>query len=35
VPAHGVQVYLLDAPVTEPALAAALDAAMAEARLPR
>ena len=35
VPAHGVQVYLLDAPVTDPALAAALDAAMAGARLPR
>ena len=35
VPAHGVQVYLLDAAVTEPALAAALDKAMAGARLPR
>lgn len=35
VPAHGVQVYLLDAPVTDPVLAAALDAAMAGARLPR
>lgn len=35
VPAHGVQVYLLETPVTDPALAAALDAAMAGARLPR
>jgi cyclomaltodextrin glucanotransferase len=35
VPAHGVQVYLLDAPVRESALAAALDVAMAGARLPR
>ncbi|MDE2407816.1 MAG: cyclomaltodextrin glucanotransferase [Xanthomonadaceae bacterium] len=35
VPAHGVQVYLLDAAVTAPALADALDAAMAGARLPR
>ena len=34
VPAHGVQVYLLDAEVTAPALANALDAAMAGARLP-
>ncbi|MFN3702202.1 alpha-amylase family glycosyl hydrolase [Thermomonas sp.] len=35
VPAHGVRVFLLDAPATEPALLAALDAAMAGARLPR
>lgn len=35
VPAHGVQVYLLDAPVSNPALRAALDAAMANARRPR
>ena len=35
VPAHGVQVFLLDAPATEPALKAALDAAMAGARRPR
>jgi cyclomaltodextrin glucanotransferase len=35
VPPHGVRVYLLDAPVTEPALVAALDKAMAGARLPR
>lgn len=34
VPAHGVQVYLLDAEATAPALANALDAAMAGARLP-
>ena len=34
VPAHGVQVYLLDAAATEPALVAALDAAMAGRRLP-
>jgi cyclomaltodextrin glucanotransferase len=32
VPAHDVAVYLLDAPVTEPALRAALDRAMADAR---
>ena len=32
VPAHGVQVYLLDAEATEPALRAALDEAMAGAR---
>ena len=32
VPAHGVQVFLLDAPVTEPALRLALDAAMNGAR---
>ncbi|WP_064746675.1 alpha-amylase family glycosyl hydrolase [Lysobacter antibioticus] len=32
VPAHGVQVYLLDAPVRDPGLAAALDRAMAHAR---
>ena len=32
VPAHGVQVFLLDAPVTEPALRQALDAAMNGAR---
>lgn len=35
VPAHGVRVFLLDAPATEPALVAALDAAMAGARRPR
>ena len=35
VPAHGVQVYLLDAPVSNPALTSALDAAMADARRPR
>lgn len=29
VPAHGVQVFLLDAPVTQPGLLASLDAAMA------
>ncbi|HRN58769.1 MAG TPA: alpha-amylase family glycosyl hydrolase [Chiayiivirga sp.] len=32
VPAHGVQVYLLDAAVTEPTLVTTLDAAMARAR---
>lgn len=32
VPAHGVEVYLLDAPVRDPGLAAALDRAMARAR---
>ena len=32
VPAHGVAVYLLDAPVTQPALARALDEAMRLAR---
>ena len=32
VAAHGVQVFLLDAPVTEPAMLAALDEAMATAR---
>ena len=32
VAAHGVQVYLLDAPVSDPALRAALDTAMAGAR---
>ena len=35
VPAHGVQVFLLDAPVTEPALLASLDAAMAGGRRPQ
>jgi len=35
VPAHGVRVLLLDATATEPALVAALDAAMAGARRPR
>ena len=35
VPAHGVQVYLLDAAVSHPALKAALDKAMADARRPR
>jgi glycosidase len=35
VPAHGVRVFLLDAQVTEPTLAAALDAAMADARRSR
>jgi cyclomaltodextrin glucanotransferase len=35
VPAHGVQVFLLDAPVTEPGLRAALDAAMQGARRAR
>ncbi|WP_425507926.1 alpha-amylase family glycosyl hydrolase [Thermomonas paludicola] len=35
VPAHGVRVYLLDAAATEPALIAALDVAMAGARLSR
>ena len=34
VPAHGVRVFLLDAAVTQPALKAALDAAMAGARRP-
>jgi hypothetical protein len=32
VPAHGVQVYLLNAPVTDPGLQQALDTAMAGAR---
>ena len=32
VPAHGVQVFLLDAAVSDPALKAALDTAMAGAR---
>jgi glycosidase len=32
VPAHGVEVYLLDAPVTHPGLRAALDEAMRRAR---
>ena len=35
VAAHGVQVFVLDAPVTQPALQAALDQAMAGARRPR
>ena len=35
VPAHGVQVFLLDAPVAQPQLQAALDAAMAGARRPQ
>ncbi|MDQ3205519.1 MAG: alpha-amylase family glycosyl hydrolase [Pseudomonadota bacterium] len=35
VPAHGVQVYLLDAPVVQPALAARLGDAMARARRQR
>ncbi|MDQ3038263.1 MAG: alpha-amylase family glycosyl hydrolase [Pseudomonadota bacterium] len=35
VPAHGVQVFFLDAAVTEPGLMAALDAAMAGARRER
>lgn len=35
VQAHGVQVYLLDAAATEPTLLAALDKAMADARLPQ
>jgi cyclomaltodextrin glucanotransferase len=35
IPAHGVQVYLLDAAATDPALLAALDAAMAGARRPQ
>ncbi len=35
VPAHGVQVFLLDAAVTEPGLLASLDAAMAGARRAR
>ena len=35
VAAHGVQVFVLDAPVTEPALQAALDRAMASARQSR
>lgn len=35
VPAHGVQVYLLDAPATDPTLKSALDAAMAGARRPQ
>lgn len=35
VAAHGVQVFLLDAVVTQPALQAALDQAMASARKPR
>ena len=35
VAAHGVQVFLLDAAVSDPALKAALDAAMAGARRPQ
>ena len=35
VPAHGVQVFLLDAAATDPALRTALDAAMAGARRPQ
>jgi cyclomaltodextrin glucanotransferase len=35
VPAHGVEVYLLDAPVTDASLRAALDQAMADARRPQ
>jgi glycosidase len=35
VPAHGAQVYVLDAAVTDPALQAALDRAMADAKRPR
>ncbi|QIL20378.1 alpha-amylase family glycosyl hydrolase [Thermomonas sp. HDW16] len=35
VPAHGVQVYLLDAAVTEPSLQAALATAMGDASRPR
>ena len=35
VPAHGVQVYLLDAAPSRPDLVAALDAAMQDARRPR
>jgi glycosidase len=35
VPAHGVQVFLLEAAVSNQALQAALDAAMADARRPR
>ena len=35
VAAHGVQVFVLDATVTQPALQAALDEAMAGARRPR
>ena len=35
VPAHGAQVFLLDAAVTDPALQAALDAGMAGARRPQ
>lgn len=35
VSAHGVQVFVLDAPVTQPALQAALNEAMAGARKPR
>ena len=35
VAAHGVQVFLLDAPVTLPALQAALNEAMAGTRQPR
>jgi hypothetical protein len=34
-PAHGVQVFVLDAAVTMPALQAALDRAMTGARRPR
>jgi hypothetical protein len=32
VPAHGVEVYVLDAPITHPGLRAALDEAMKRAR---
>jgi cyclomaltodextrin glucanotransferase len=35
VPAHGVEVYLLDAPVADASLRAALDQAMADARRPQ
>ena len=35
VAAHGVQVFVLDAPVTNPAMQAALDQTMAGAREPR
>ncbi|HSD16332.1 MAG TPA: alpha-amylase family glycosyl hydrolase [Thermomonas sp.] len=35
VAAHGAQVFVLDAPVTQPGLVAALDLAMADARRPR
>jgi cyclomaltodextrin glucanotransferase len=35
VPAHGVEVYLLDAPVTDASLRAALDQAMADTRRPQ
>lgn len=35
VPTHGVQVFLLDAPATQPELVATLDAAMRDAQRPR